>query len=494
MRLSSFLLLSISALGVLSTSYAAEKVITEKDKQSLNISVYNQNLALVKDVRRVMLEQGINDIAFEGVASNLKPETAILYSEGLRVLEQNYDYNLLSYENIISKSVGETVKTVTTNPTTGENIFNQAQIVATTHNYAKPILKFNYGIDANFPGRLVFEKLPEGLRSKPTLVAKVISNATQSKEVSLVYLTNGISWSTDYVAQIVDAGKLNLTGWVTINNESGIDYNNANVQLIAGNVNEVHKPVAYRGMMLKSVAMNTMADGEATAAPIEQDLSGYHMYSLPAKTTIKDKQTKQISLIEKNNVIYKKEARITPQLYFNPSSQSKFEQTHPEMYYIINNQEDDNLGIQLPSGTIRFYENDDNGNLQFIGENSIGHVAKGELMRLHLGSFVNIFASGKINKIEKISENESPTNEDKCRQLSAMYNYQAEVTIRNSGKNAQEVIYTQNLPQDAQIVQENIKGNLKNSGVYEWKTVVAPDSSATISYAVNAPNIRRICK
>ena len=484
-------LLTLSLMGISATCTAAEKLVGESDKLSLDISIYNQNLALVKDVRKVSLEQGVNDIAFEGVAEKIKSETAILYSDGLTVLEQNYDYDLLTANNIVDKSVGDVVKTVVQNPTTGENIYNKAKIVSAS--YGLPILEFDYGIEANFPGRLVFEKLPASLRNKPTLVAKVISDTVANKNISLAYLTNGISWKTNYVAKVTDKDKLNLTGWVTINNESGIDYNNAKVQLIAGNVNEVVSYTA-RPVMLKA-AVNDMAVAESalTRGASQQDLSGYHLYTLPNKTTIKDKQTKQISLIEKNAVKYKKEAKLSSHLYFSPNSNSEFEQVHPEMYYVINNNEADNLGLQLPAGIVRFYENDDNGNLQFIGENSISHVAKGETIRLRLGSFVNMFANGKIKQIKKLSEGAPIKDGTRCNNIKSVYSYDAEIEFTNSGKNPQEVVYTQNLPQESEILVESIKGGLKNASTYEWRFTVPADGKQVLNFVIKAPNTKREC-
>lgn len=491
MRLASLLMLSF--LGISSVATAAEKAVGESNKQSLDISIYNQNLALVKDVRRVALQQGVNDIAFEGVASNIKPETALLYADGLKVLEQNYDYDLLTANNIVDKSVGSMVKTVVMNPTTGENIYNKAKIVSAA--YGMPILEFDYGIEAHFPGRLVFEKLPASLRNKPTLVAKVVSDTAVDKDISLAYLTNGISWKTDYVAKVADDNGLNLTGWVTINNESGIDYDNAKVQLVAGNVNEVQasRPVMARMTMKMAAFDGAVAENATASGAIQQDLSGYHLYTLPNQTTIKDKQTKQISLLEKNGVKYKKEATLYSQLYFSPTSTSSFEQVHPEMYYVINNTEEDKLGTQLPAGIVRFYENDDNGNLQFIGENSINHVAKGEVMRLRLGSFANIFVDGKVKRIKKLSEAEPVSENNRCKSIKSVYGYDVELTITNSGNKAQEFVYTQNLPQDAVVSGENIKGSLKSAGIYEWRFDVPADGKQALSFYVKAPNSRRVC-
>ena len=219
MRFASLLMMGVMCFS--SAAMSAEKVVGDNNKISLDISVYNRSLALVKDVRKVSLDSGENNIAFEGVAANIKP--------------QNYDYDLLNAENLAAKSVGETVKTVVTNPSNGENVFDKAEIISA--GYGRPVLKFNYGVDPDFPGRLVYDKIPSGLRNKPTLVAKLISDKAENKDVSLAYLTNGISWKTNYVVNVADLNKLNMTGWVTINNESGVDYNNARVQLIAGDVN-----------------------------------------------------------------------------------------------------------------------------------------------------------------------------------------------------------------------------------------------------------------
>ncbi len=491
MRFASLLMMGV--LSFSSAAMAAEKVVGDNDKLSLDISVYNRSLALVKDVRKVSLISGENDIAFEGVAANIKPETAILFGEGLKVLEQNYDYDLLNAENLAAKSVGETVKTVIVNPENGENVFDTAEILSA--GYGRPVLKFKYGVDADFPGRLVFEKIPAGLRNKPTLVAKVISDKAATKDISLAYLTNGISWKTNYVVNVVDESKLNMTGWVTINNESGIDYNNAKVQLIAGDVNEVREVMRGRPMMLQSKSFNAVVNDEALAdGASEEELGGYHLYNLPNKTTIKDKQTKQISLIEKNGVKYKKEAKISSQLYFNPGSRAKFEQVHPDMYYIINNKEEDNLGFQLPAGIIRFYEKDEGGNLQFIGENSINHVAKDETMRLRLGNFVNIFATGKINNIEKVSETGPVQDGTRCKKTEKKYLYKAEVSITNSGKNAQEVVYTQNMPSGGLITTfAPHKGTQQQFGVYEWRVNVPAGGTEVITFSVTAPHVDRVC-
>ncbi|MBR1648024.1 MAG: DUF4139 domain-containing protein [Alphaproteobacteria bacterium] len=488
-----FLMITLCLTAGISSAFAQENLVSEDKRTSLDISIYNQNMAFVKDVRSTDLSEGINDIAFEGVASAIKPETAILFADEIKVLEQNYDYDLLTPVNILDKSVGQKVKTAVVNPMTGSDIFNHAEIVSTAGNM--PVLAFDYGIETEFPGRIIFEKLPQGLRSKPSLVAKIISQTQTKKDISLAYLTNGINWKTDYVAKVEDDNHLDLTGWVTINNESGTDYKDARIQLIAGSVNEVPQVVSGRrfAVMKAAVAIDYAADNGISEGASEQDLSGYHLYTLPKRTTIKDKQKKQISLIEKNAVKYKKEAVIENSLYFAPSSGAQFEQVHPAMFYVMKNEESENLGLQLPAGIIRFYENDDDGNLQFIGENSIGHTAEKETIRLRLGSFVNIFADGKVKKTQKLSSGDPKPDGNRCKLYKDMYAYDAEIKVTNSSSKPQEAVYKQSLPADTVITAENIKGISKNASTFEWRFEVPAKSEKVLEFSLKSPYSRRVC-
>lgn len=477
------------------TAFAEENLIGKNQQSELEISIYNNNLALVKDFRKAELKQGENNIAFEGVAAMIKPETALLAAPGVKVLEQNYDYDLLSTANIIDKSVGETVKTVLLNPETGENVFDSAEIVSAA--YGQPLLKFSYGMEAVFPGRLVFDRLPASLRNEPTLVAKVMSEKAGAADMSLAYLTNGIGWKTNYVAKVSSPEKLDLTGWVTINNESGIDYNNARVQLIAGDVNQVTtgggvaRPVLMMAKAVRSANDSVVAES-GSAAPMS--LSGYHLYNLPLKTDIKDKQTKQISLLEKNGAAYKKIAELVSPLYFNYNSPAEFKQQHPQMIFYLKNDEASGLGLPLPAGVIRFYENDADGNMQFIGEDRIDHVAKGGEMRLNLGRYFNVFVSGRVADITKLAEEKTKQPEDACYTLTSTYAYDAEVTFNNANAYPQEVVFKQNLAGDARVENESLAGVKKDAGTYAWTVNVPAEGEQKLTFRVVLPSKSRVCR
>lgn len=488
----SFLLLGV--MGYSSVCFAAQNTVDQQQSQDLVISIYNNNLALVKDSRDVTLQTGNNNIAFEGVATQIKPESVIIFGDGIKVLEQNYDYDLLTPQNIINKSVGMNVKTAVENPTTGENIFDKAKIISAT--YGAPVLEFDYGIETHFPGRIVFEKLPENLHSKPTLAAKIASVNEGLRRLSLAYLTNGISWKSNYVAKVTSQNTLDLTGWVTINNQSGVDYGNAKVQLIAGDVNQVREggimPRANRVYAAKGMAAETAAVDMAVSMP--QQISGYHLYNLPDRTEIKDNQTKQISLLEKNGVKFRKEGRLTSPLYLGGEYEAGFERQHPAMYYLLTNTENDNLGLPLPAGIMRFYENDHTSNLQFIGENSIGHTAKGEKMELNLGSLFNVYANGKIKNVRKVAENKLKQSANDCWNAKVIRQYDVVVNFYNGGNEASEVVFTQNINQDIKIVSESLPGKAKNINEYEWRINIPADGRTNLTFTAEKTTEEHQCR
>ena len=465
----------------------AEPLLLKNQDNSLSLSIYNKNLALIKDIRPAALQPGANEIIFDGVASRIQAETAIIYGDGIEVKEQNYSYNLMSYNNLIKQSIGKKVKTVRTNQTTGENIYETATLIGEAG--GSPILEFNYGIDSSFPGRVIFNNIPSGMSNQPTLTAKLNAKQGGEKNLYLAYLTGGLSWKTDYVANVRSKDTLDLTGWVTINNESGIDYKHAKIQLIAGDVNIVRPMMAHsRGMVMMAKAAFNSMDEAVSVEP--ESLNSYELYTLPNMTTIKDKQTKQIALIEKHGVAYKKEFNLDIPFYFGDGG-SEFEKRHPAITYVVKNTADSHLGISLPAGTVRFYENDKSGNLQFIGSDNINHTAKEDTLRLHLGDAFNISVSGKINKVKEKELERKPNH--LCYNIQVLKTYEVEVTVNNAEDNDNTVILSQNFPEDYKIVKENIKSESKNANTRQWHVATDHNSKKTLNYTVEIKSRDRIC-
>ena len=461
----------------------ADSVLLKNSNNALSLSIYNQNLALVKDIRSADLKSGVNEVVFDGVPQQIQAETAIIYGDNIRVSEQNYSYNLMSYHNFITRSIGQKVKTVRLNPTTGENIYENAILIGEAG--GTPILQFDYGIESNFPGRVVFDDVPLGMSNQPTLTAKLKADKSGEQNLYLAYLTGGLSWKTDYVANVRSDNKLDLTGWVTINNESGVDYEQAKIQLIAGDVNIVRPRMLARGnMMMKAMAFNAVAEDSMEQSIEPESINSYELYTLPNMATIKDKQTKQIALLEKNNVTYKKEFNLTMPIYFDDGI-SEFEKNHPSITYVIKNEADSNLGISLPAGTIRFYKNDTKGNMQFIGANNINNTAKEDTLRLHLGDAFNISVSGKIKKINQKERARELLPNHRCYDVQTVKTYDVVITINNAEDTNNTVVLNQHFPQEYEIVKESVKSSEDKARVRKWKIDVDKSSKEKLTYTVN---------
>lgn len=464
-------LVSLSVLSIALVSCnleAKETVVDAAQNVNMAISIYNSNLALVKDTRKVALTAGINEIAFEGVASQMKPETAMFDAGEASVIEQNYEYDLLNADNLLSEAIGETVKTARVNPADGSMIFDEAKVL--NSNYGRPVLEFSYGIDADFPGRVIYQNIPDNLRVKPTLSAKLDSKKAGDKDLELSYLTNGMSWKADYVAMVQQNETMKLNGWVTLQNESGTDYKNAQIQVIAGEVNQVASSngIQPRMMMFAKGAMEM--DSVAASAPANipaQAMSEYYLYTLPMKTDLANKQTKQVSLMNKEQVKYQAQYVLNSPLYVGRYGGAKeFEKKNPELKFKIMNDSSSDLGLPLPQGNIRFYENDAEGSLQFIGESLMPQLAVGESTELKVGQAFDIFAKGSVKSYKEISKE--------------MAEAELEIEFNNAKSKEVEVKFEQNLNGNIEVLSENVKGESEKSGTWNWKVKVPANGKAEL--------------
>lgn len=463
-----FMLMTGALLSV-SNAHAGNINLDAEATKELRLSIYNQNLALVSDVRKAALDKGSNNIAFEAVSEQIKPETALLQGQGLRVVEQNYEYDLLNYDNILDQLVGKEVKTVITNPETGKNFFDKAVVV--NSNNGMPLLKFSYGVESNFPGRIVFEKVPENLKVKPTLEVKVESAEKTDKDLTLNYLTNGLSWNANYVAEITGEDSLNWQGWVTINNNSGADYKQAKVDLVAGSVNQaVNNLMQARPMMAMKSASFVMDSAEsAPAAGMRAESAAeYYRYTLPFKTDIMNKQSKQVSLMEIKNVKFQQIYKLTSPLYIAFNSYiDEFERVHPSTVYKFENIKKNNLGLPLPSGIVRFYDKD---NTLFVGEGNISQIAEGEKFELAVGKSFDLYASGKIKEVKKLSDKS--------------FEADIEVKFANAKNDKATVEFEQNLQGSIEVVKENLKSSKDKAKTLKWNVEVPAKGETVLTYTV----------
>ena len=462
------LLSSVALAGVAllpGQARAQEVRVSQTDQTAVAVTIYNENLALVKDRRRVQLEPGIVNLALIDVSGQIRPETALLHSEGgqIEVLEQNFEFDLLTPEKLLEESVGETVRAVRTNTETNVETVEEAKILSVVGGL---VLKIGDRIETNFPGRIVFDKVPSRLRARPTLVLQLQNTNPAEQQVELSYLTGGLGWKADYVAELAaDEKTMNLSGWVTLTNTSGSGYKDAKLQLVAGDVNQVEPEMRRKGML-------TMADGAAAeAAPMaEEALFEYHLYTLGRPTTIADNQTKQVSLLTGAGIPVRKDYRFVniASAYNYPAGEQQRVNANVRMAF--DNKEEDRLGVPLPKGIVRVYKNDSAGQAVFVGEDAVEHTPKGETVRLTLGQAFDITAQPRQTEFEQLSD----------RVFEAAF----EIELKNAKKEPVNVIVAEQFPAKWEITEESHPHTKVQAFQAEWPVPIPAEGATTLTYRV----------
>ena len=448
---------------------------TLNDQQSVAVTIYNGDLALVKDTRKVKLKTGLNALALRDVSAQIRPETALLRSinapGSLSLLEQNFDFDLLTPEKLLEKYVGKTVSLVKTNPTTGAETTEQATVLSVNNGV---ILKVGNRIEASINhanSRIVFDNVPENLRDRPTLITQINNKGAAEQIVELSYLTSGLGWKADYVAELNEKDdKLDLSGWVTLTNTSGATYKNAKMQLVAGDVNRVQEQMRP---MVKATRMESMAAD--TAAPMrEEGLLEYHLYTLDRPTTIAESQTKQVALLSASGVPVRKELVLKGADYYYTGQYGEIgTKMKVGVFVQFENKESNNLGMPLPKGTLRVYKKDSKGNAQFVGEDNIDHTPKNETVRLKLGDAFDVTADKKQTDFKILPNPQKGHN---------AYESAFEITLKNAKKERVTVTVQEPIGGDWKIVSESARHDKANSHLALWKIDVPAEGSATLTY------------
>ena len=473
-HVSGFGLLAMFFLSVPAFAGTGELVSTLADQQGVAVTIYNENLALVKDRRTVSLPEGGSTLAFREVSGWMRPETALLQSasvkNGLAVIEQNFDFDLLTPEKLIEKYVGRRIGIVKTHPTTGEETVEEAMVLSANNGVVLRVGdRIETGVSA---GRLVFPDVPDNLRDRPTLVMQLHSRTSAPQDLELSYLTGGLSWQADYVAELAgDESRLNLLGWVTLTNTSGTSYNNARLQLVAGDVHQV-QPVFEKRMRGEIADMAYAAEAQGMR---EESLFEYHLYTLARSTNILENQTKQVSLLEADNITASKEYLLTGQNYYYQNRFGELGAGNKVAVYLnFENSKSANLGMPLPKGIVRVYKQDSGGGVQFVGEDRIEHTPENETVRLMLGQAFDITADRKQTDFTKIAG-------------FGRYNYVFESSYRIELKNAKDADVTvrvvEPMPGDWEILSENLGHEKISSSEAEWLVGVPAKGSAELVYS-----------
>jgi hypothetical protein len=451
---------------------ADEKLITAADQKGMSVTIYNDDLAMVKDTRRIKLDLDFNKLAWRDISGPIRPETAQLrnltHAARFRVLEQNFDSDLLTPEKLLEKYVGKEVIAIRANPVTGAETRERALVLAANNGI---VLKFGDRIETGNPGRLAFPGVPDGLRDKPTLVISLINSAQGEQNLELSYLTAGLSWRADYVVELNDREDcLDFNGWVTLFNQSGITYPNARLQLVAGDLNRPRqRPLMQRKVMGMTAEM-------ADAAQMKQEpLLDYHLYTLPRSTTLAEAQTKQVALMSAKRISITKQFLLAgADYYYFTQSADLGQMLKVGVFFEFQNSGDD-LGLPLPRGMVRVYKKDSQGNAQFVGEDQIDHTPENGSVRLELGQAFDVVADKKQTDFRR-SGGEGRHN--------GVVEAAFQIVLKNAKKEAVTVIVREPVPGDWTMVSESQPHIRKASGIAEWKISIPANGKSTLIYRV----------
>jgi hypothetical protein len=450
-----------------------DQTTTARDRQSVNITVYNSNIGLVRETRRLTLPSGRIALRFADVTAQIRPETVHLSSltapSALRILEQNYQYDLLNPAKLLDKFVGREITLVLRRYQNNTESFEPVTATLLSNNGGQ-VWRINGQIVIN-PSNIAemrFPDLPKNLVATPTLVWDVENRESATQTVEASYLTGGMNWRADYVL-VVDANdvKGDLQGWVTLTNGSGASFEDARLQLVAGDVNRVSEERTYAlagAMQRKEV--------DSASQFQEQGFFEYHLYTLQRPTTVRDNETKQVSLLEASGFDVKKEFVVNGQRYYyqnynNPGQPIK---EKVGVYVQFRNSQLNKLGMPLPAGTVRLYKKDDKGNQQFIGEDRIGHTPKDEDVRVKVGDAFDIVAERKQTDYKVIARN--------------VYEYAYEIKIRNHKEVPVNIVVNEPIGGDWEMISSTFEAKKTAAFAAQFNVPVAKDGESTLSYRV----------
>jgi hypothetical protein len=443
-----------------------ETTVTAAARSALALTIYNDGQALVRDTRTLPLRSGQNRIAFRDVAASIRPETTsvrTIAGAGFTLLEQNYEFDLLTPQALLRKYVGKEITVVRTNHATGIDTAEKATVLA---NNDGTVLRYSDRIESQVAGRILFGSVPASLRDRPTLSLLLDSQHGGNQQAELMYLANQINWKADYIASLnANGDRMQLNGWVTLTNQSGAAFENTRLQLVAGTLNRVHD------LVRKSYSMDVAAAPEASNISMqEQQLGDYHLYTLGHPTTILDQQTKQVALLSAAEIPVRREYVLqysnAPRWYLAPHPAIQ-KGLKPSVFLRFENRGGE-LGIPLPSGTVRVYMKDSAGGAQLIGEDALAHTAKGEKIGLRLGEAFDITADRVQTDYKSLSSRASQSS------------YRIE--LRNAGSRPVTVTVREPLHGDWTITRETEPHTRESSGSALWQVRVPAEGKAVLEY------------
>jgi hypothetical protein len=442
----------------------------EASRESVAITVYNSNFGLVREVRQAKLAEGRVELAFADVSAHIQPETVHIRSlddaKSLSVLEQNYRYDLLSPQKLLEKFVGKKIRVARYNAKLGTDEIKDAEVLSIQ---GGPVLRIDGQIESGYGGRYLFPSVPENLISKPTLVW-LLDSTQPNQKVEVSYLTSEMKWQADYVLVLAANDRsADLSGWVTLENRTGTSYKNAELKLVAGDVQRVAPPM---DPMSEADYAYEMAPAAAPAPEFhEESLFEYHLYTLGRPTDLLNNEQKQVSLLEGHDLEVQKRLVLRGQEYWYRGRQGQVLKDQKVSAFVkFQNSEKNKLGMPLPKGTVRVYKASKSGALEFVGEDSIDHTPRDEDVEIKLGESFDVVADQKQMEYRAISS---------CAHESTW-----ELSLRNHKDQAELVDVEEPTSGDYTIEQASHPYKKKDAHTFTFSIAVPARGEVTVTYRI----------
>jgi hypothetical protein len=439
---------------------------TGRDQVDLSVTVYNSNIALIRDVRQIHLQGGVKPLRFEDVAASINPATVHFRSltepAKVEVVEQNFEYDLLDPQKLLQKYVGREVSFVWG----GTEV--KAQLLSDNNG---PVWKIGNEIVTGVQtGTYHFPDVPANLYSRPTLVWTLDNRGAEAQKVEASYLASNINWSADYVLTVGrDEKSADLNGWVTLTNNTGAAFENAKLQLVAGQLHRTDLQGGNRDFRESDAVAKSMA-----AAPQfqQENFSEYHLYTLGRRTSIENNESKQISLLAATSLPVEKYLAVDGQPYYyrNPQGIGNAIPQPVKDYYRFQNEEKSGLGMPLPAGTVRVYQSDSQGGTQFAGEDRIEHTPKDETLRVYIGDAFDVVCERKQTDYKRLAPD--------------LFEMEYQITLRNHKDGPVNVEVREPIGGDWDIVNSNYRWTKLDATTVAFSLPVEKNGAATLDYRV----------
>jgi hypothetical protein len=445
---------------------------TLDNQVDLAVTVYNSNIALVRDVRQLTIPAGQTEVRLEDIAATINPATVHFRSltepARLGVLEQNYEYDLLDPERLLRKYVGRDVTLVRRTQDNGTTREQSVTARLLAYNQG-PVWRIGNEIVTGYAAEQYrFPEIPDNLHSRPTLVWRLENRGAAQHRIETSYLAGNLNWTSDYVLTVGrDDARADLNAWVTVTNTSGTSYRNATLQLVAGNLNRVVQPQALRE------ALEAKAQDRASAPGFSQEaFSEYHLYSLGRKTTLQENETKQIALLDGTGVPVRKLFVVNGQQFYYRNRQAPGAplKDDVQVFYQFRNDEAAGLGVPLPAGTVRVYQADSKGGVQFAGEDHIDHTPKDEDVTIKIGSAFDVVCERKQVDFERIADN--------------VYEMAFEITLRNHKPTPVTVQVNEPIAGSWRMLSASHQWTKTDAWAAQFQVPVAQDGTSILKYRV----------